>query len=257
MNAILWNIYRHALRFLPHAFRHHYAEQMIQTAHESAADHPLQLVYAFSLFQDLAATTLRENIRMFAKLVSRRPFFYQALCLGAIAFFLALGGYVVMQQTIRRAANQPQQQMAEDAVRLYSITAPLPITTPRIDLAHSLEPFTIVYDENGKVISSEAAINGIAPTPPPGVFANARKWGANELTWQPRRDVRLAMVLRHFSGVHQSGFVLVGRSLTTAEQGEQIARWAALLGWLGIVCLLTVSAAIFSRVQRRQRATGA
>jgi hypothetical protein len=32
-----------------------------------------------------------------------------------------------------------------------------------------------------------------------------------------------------------------------------IARWAALLGWLVIVCLLTLSASFFSWMERRQR----
>jgi len=257
MNSVLWNAYQRALLLLPPDFRHRYAEQMLQSAQDADADHRRRLVFACFLFQDLASTTLREHTRMFTKLISRRPFFYQALCLSAVAFFLALGGYILMQQTIRRAANQPQRQMADDAVRLYTVADHLAVATPQIDLAHSLEPFIIVYDESGKVISSEAALNGIVPAPPPGVFANARKWGANELTWQPRKDVRLAMVLRHFSGVHQSGFVLVGRSLATAEQGELIARWTALLGWLGIVCQLTISATIFSRMQRGRPAASA
>jgi hypothetical protein len=257
MNSVLWNIYQRALLLLPPTFHYRYAEQMLQTAHDGAADHPRHLGFAFSLFRDLAATTLRENMRMFTKVISRRPFFYQALCLSAVAFFLALGGYVVMQQTIRRAANQPQRQMADDVVRKYTTYDHVSSTcSPSCtDLSTSLQPFTIAYDENLKVINSDAVLNGVVPTPPPGVFENARRWGGNELTWQPRRDVRLAIVVRHFTGAHYSGFVLVGRSLATAEQGELIARWTALLGWLGIVCLLTLSATVFSRAQRKRTAS--
>ena len=259
MNSPLWNAYQHALLLLPPAFRNRYAEQMLQTAHDADSDHPRRLVFAFSLFQDLASTTLREHTRMFTKLISRRPFFYQALCLSAVAFFLALGGYIVMQQTIRRAANQPQQQMADDAVRKYTTYDRVSSTcSPSCtDLGTSLQPFTIAYDENLRIINSDAILNNAIPTPPPGVFENARRFGSNTLTWQPQPGVRLAIVVRHFTGAHNSGFVLVGRSLATAEQGELIARWAALLGWLGIVCLITISATIFSRMQREQRAASA
>lgn len=256
MNPFLWKLYHRGFIFLPSTFRHRYAEQISQTARDSAADRP-DLLYSVSFFSDLALTTFRENTRMFSKQISRHPFFYQALCLSAVAFVLALGGYIVMQQTIRRAANQPQQQMADDAVRFYSTANRLAVTgTPRVELSHSLEPFTIAYDESGQVIHSDASINGVVPAPPVGVFAYARQHGSNELTWQPRRDVRLAIVVRHFSGPHFSGFVLVGRSLATAEQGEAIARWSALLGWVCIVCLLTLSAAIFSRVQRWEHSAG-
>ena len=259
MNSLLWKLYRGALTLLPAAFRQQYADQILQTARDAAADHPQQLLFSFSLFRDLASTTLRENIRMFTKLVSRRPFFYQALRLSAVAFVLAFGGYAVMHLTIRHSANQPQRQMAGDAVRIYTTYDHVSSTcSPScIDLSTSLQPFTIAYNENLKIINSDATLNGAVPTPPAGVFENARRFGANELTWQPRPGVRLAIVVHHFTGVHYSGFVLVGRSLATAEQGELIARWAALLGWLGIVCLLTLSAAIFSRMQRGQRAASA
>jgi hypothetical protein len=256
MSSILWTIYQRALLLLPPSFHYRYAQQMMQTAHDAAADHHRQLAFAFFLFQDFAGTMLREHTRMFTKLISRRPFFYQALCLSAVAFFLALGGYIVMQQTIRHSANQPQRQMADDAVRMYLTRDHVSTScSPCTDLSTSLQPFTIAYDENLKVINSDAVLNGVVPTPPPGVFENARRWGGNELSWQPRRDVRLAIVVRHFTGAHYSGFVLVGRSLATAEQGELIARWAALLGWLGIVCVLTLSATIFSRVQRKRTAS--
>jgi hypothetical protein len=254
MNPLLWKLYRGALILLPAAFRQQYADQILQTARDAAMGHPAALLFPFSLFSDLALTACRENARMLGKQISRHPFFYQALCLSIVAFVLAFGGYAVMHLTIRHSANQPQRQMADDAARMYSIADRVTVTgAPRVELSHSLEPFTIAYDENGKVINSDAALNGVVPAPPAGVFACARQYGSNELTWQPRRDVRLAIVVRHFTGAHYSGFVLVGRSLATAEQGEMIARWAALMGWIAIVVLLTLSASFFSWMEGRQR----
>jgi hypothetical protein len=254
MNPLLWKLYRGTLMLLPAAFRQQYADQILQTARDAAMDQRSALLFSFSLFSDLALAAFRENARMLSKQISRHPFFYQALCLSIVAFAFAFGGYAVMHLTIRHSANQPQRQMADDAVRLYSIADRVSVTGgPRVELSHSLEPFTIAYDESGKVINSDAALNGVVPAPPAGVFAHARQHGGNELTWQPRRDVRLAIVVRHFTGVHYSGFVLVGRSLATAEQGELIARWAALLGWIAIVVLFTLSATLFSRFQRPQQ----
>jgi hypothetical protein len=254
MNPLLWKLYHSALMLLPTVFRRQYADQILQSARDAARDHPPALLFSFSLFSDLAITTLRENTRMLSTQISRRPFFYQALCLSAVAFVLAFGGYAVMHLTIRHSANQPQRQMAEDAARLYSMADRVTVAgTPRIELSRSLEPFTIAYDESGKIINSDGALNGVVPAPPAGVFAYARQYGSNELTWQPRKDVRLAIVVRHFTGAHYNGFVLVGRSLATAEQGELIAQWTALLGWIAIVVLLTLSATLFSRMERRQR----
>jgi hypothetical protein len=254
MNPLLWKLYRGALMLLPAAFRQQYADQILQTARDAATAHPSALLFPFSLFSDLALTAFRENARMLGKQISRHPFFYQALCLSIVAFVLAFAGYAVMHLTIRHSANQPQRQMADDAARIYSSADRVAVTgTPHVELSQSLEPFTIAYDESGRVINYDGALNGVVPAPPAGVFAYARQHGSNELTWQPRRDVRLAIVVRHFTGAHCSGFVLVGRSLATAEQGEMIARWAALLGWIAIVVLLTLSASFFSWMERRQR----
>jgi hypothetical protein len=252
MTPRFWRFYRGALRLLPRPFHDRYAEQMLQTAQDAAQERKgPAAAFAVRLFADFGKTWIREEARMIGIRASRKVLFTQAICLSLVAFGVALGAYGVMQQTLRRGANQPQIQMAAQAVeRFRSVDHLNRACEPScIDLAVSLEPFTIVYDESGRVLTSTAVLGGRVPVPPPGVLEFAKKQSSNVLTWQPRKGVRLATVIRHFTGEHYSGFVLAGRSLAVAEQGESLAFQCALWGWIAMVCVLLGSAAFFHRMQ--------
>jgi hypothetical protein len=244
---------------LPPHFSELYAQQMLQTAEDQARDLATspnrhagaQLRFAAYLFSDLTQTWIREEIQMVRRFALRRLFFTHALILSVVALALSLGAYVVMQQTLRRGANQPQQQMAELAVSHLRHTGPVASICKSgcTDIADTLEPFVIVYDETGHVLNSSAALGDVPPVPPAGVFDHARTSGSNTLTWQPRRGVRLATVVRHFSGDSGSGFVLAARSLVVVEDGEALAFRCAFFGWLSVVALLLCLAAFFSNLE--------
>jgi hypothetical protein len=246
----IWRLYRRALRLLPEPFRGFYADQIYQTAQDEAREEARSpLALAAHLAGDLGATWVREEARMLR--VSQRLLFVQAICLSAIAFVVALGGYVVMQQTVRRGANQPQLEMAATAVeRLGARGLGMRgvCEASCIDIANSLQPFVIVFDESGRVLTSDATLGGRVPVPPRGVLEAAKRDGRNVLTWQPRRSVRLAIVVQRFADQRGSGYVLAGRSLAMAEQGEWIARQCALWGWVAIVLVLMGSAALFGQI---------
>jgi hypothetical protein len=251
MRPRFWSFYRAALRALPRPFRERYAEQMLQTAQDEEQERQGP-AFAVRLFADLGETWIREETRMIGMQASRRVLFTQAICLSAVAFGVALAGYAVMQQTLRRGANQPQIQMVAQAVERYRNVKQIagPCDPNCIDLSESLQPFMIVYDEGGKVLSSTGLLDGRVPVPPRGVLEFAGKTGSNSLTWQPRRGVRWAVVVQPFKGEHLSGFALAGRSLEVVEQGESLAFQCALWGWIAMVCLLLGSAAFFHRMQR-------
>lgn len=253
MTPRFWRFYRWALRALPRPFQERYAEQMLQTAQDTAQERrgPVAAFVAH-LFVDFGETWVREEARMIGIRASRKVLFTQAICLSVVAFGVALGAYGVMQQTLRHGANQPQIQMAAQAVETYRNAEHLAgVCDPScINLRDSLQPFMIVYDERGNVLSSTALLDGRVPVPPRGVLEFANKAGSNVLTWQPRRDVRLAIVVQPFRGEHLSGFALAGRSLAVVEQGESLAFQCALWGWIAIVCVLLGSAAFFHRMQR-------
>ena len=120
-----------------------------------------------------------------------------------------------MQRLLRRGADQPQIQMAQNyasAIAAASNLAPSPGMSPasaelraimiesslvpprHLDLSTTLEPFVILYDTGGKPLSSTGNLDGAIPTPPAGVFAYLRTHPADKFTWQPRPGLRIAAV---------------------------------------------------------------
>jgi hypothetical protein len=144
---------------------------------------------------------------------------------------LALGGYVVAQQTIRRAADHPQVEMARAAVtRLDSGASPDSVLpTTGVDIASSQDAYLIVVGTEGKVLASSATLGGVPPVPPAGVFDYVRTHGEDAISWEPAPGVRSAIVIDSFKG----GFVVAGRSLKDTEELENNlilwvgAAWAA------------------------------
>jgi hypothetical protein len=158
-----------------------------------------------------------------------------------LATVFALTAYATVQQVYRSSANDPQIQMAEDAAAKLAGGAPVPAVVPAeaVDMAGSLAPYVIVFNENGAPVAASVRLNGRVPVLPPGVFAAARNVPEQRLTWQPTPGVRSAIVIRHYRG-SSPGFVLVGRSLREAEQ--RIARLISIVTimWAGAIAFLLV-----------------
>ncbi len=134
-----------------------------------------------------------------------------ALCL-LIAF--------VTQQLWRQMANDPQVQMARDAaVRLADGQPPASVLPagPIVDIAHSLSPFVLVFDDREAIVAASGRLRGVARGVPAGVLANVRDRGEARVTWQPERDIRIATVISRYDGARGGGFVLAGRSLRETE----------------------------------------
>ena len=88
--------------------------------------------------------------------------------------------YLVGQQGLRTAANDPQVQLAEDAAaRLSGGATPASVTnaSQSVDIATSLAPFVVVQDATGAVLSTNGQLDGAAPTIPKGVLDAARTSG--------------------------------------------------------------------------------
>jgi hypothetical protein len=166
--------------------------------------------------------------------------------------------YTAVQQDLRQSANDPQIQIAEDTARsLEHGQAFQPPTPGQVDMATSLAPWAIVYDENGRPLVSTAVLDGGIPTPPAGVFAYTRQHGEDRLTWQPRPGVRSATVMVHFGGA-SPGFVMAGRSLREVEQRSDQALLLAGLGCLAALAVSLGATVVFTVVElggaRRARA---
>jgi len=141
--------------------------------------------------------------------------------------------YLVVQQVLRQDANDPQIQMAEDTVQALaggaSVESIMPVN--QVDLAQSLAPFVIVYDEGGVPLTSSGQLHGQIPAIPMGVFDYVRQNGEDRITWQPESGVRIATVVMSYAGT-QPGFVLVGRSLREVESRESQAEMEAGVAWI-------------------------
>jgi hypothetical protein len=79
-------------------------------------------------------------------------------------------------------------------------------------------------------------LDGAPQMPPKGVLASATD-RQNRITWQPQSGVRIALVVQHFGGTNQNGYVLVGRSLKDAEVRETTLLWMAVAA-VGLVVAL-------------------
>jgi hypothetical protein len=148
-------------------------------------------------------------------------------CLGIITIFW-LGIYGVGQHTRRREANQPQIKMVETAIEKLALGAEITsvIPTNNIDMATSLEPFMIVFNENGEVATASVKLDGTTPNIPKGVLDNAKSKGINKVTWQPKAGVRNAVVVKPYP----HGWILAGRSLAEVEAREN--NWQKIFGLL-------------------------
>lgn len=129
--------------------------------------------------------------------------------------------YLAVQQELRQSANDPQIQLAEDAADALALGGAADGVVPRseIDVARSLAPFMIVYDDQGEAVASSGILHGQIPSLPAGVLDYVRENSEDRVTWQPEAGVRIAAVIVRFEGA-ESGFVLAGRSLREIEKRE-------------------------------------
>ncbi len=146
----------------------------------------------------------------------------QSFPLGLVVIMLTSLIYIVVQQDVRTAANDPQIQIAEDlAIRFEGGESPEFLNTmPKIDIARSLATYASAYDSSGKLSASNAVLDGKTPTVPSGVLEYAKTHGTHTVTWQPRTGVRSAVVVVRYEG-GSSGYAVVGRSLREVEKREE------------------------------------
>jgi hypothetical protein len=154
--------------------------------------------------------------------------------------------YVIVQQNIRQAANNPQIQLAEQTAAALATGQPVQEVVPAgtVDIANSLAPYLIIFDRSGVPIASTAQLDGQTPIPPSGVFDYVRQHGEDRISWQPKVGVRSAIVMTQFQGPHP-GFVLAGRSLREVELREDSLLHLTLLGWSVILVVASATGYIF------------
>lgn len=165
------------------------------------------------------------------------PFLVLATALCGLSF-------VLVQQSIRQGAYDPQVQVSEEITNdLSAGRDPKSLTVSmKTDVAKSLAPYIIIFDDQGKEVASSVQLDGKTPTVPGGVFEYVRLHGQDRFTWQPKVGIRSAVVVSRYKSDKDSGFILVGRSMREVENRiERILKltglaWLVTVGALFVVC---------------------
>lgn len=146
--------------------------------------------------------------------------------------------YVAVQQDLRLSVNYPQVQLAEDlAAQLKQGSKPASLVGGRVNLAQSLAPFVIIYDQQGKVVAGTGYLDGQLLGVPLGVLTSANHGADNRVTVQPRSDVRLATVTVKAGNY----YVLSGRSLREVEATVDVITKLVAFGWLASLAAVGVT----------------
>jgi hypothetical protein len=246
-SEILEGLYAIALRLYPAGFRAQYGPAMNQTFRDAIQDVSLsRRTFLPMVLMDLATSLTKEHISMIRETFLRPALVFNAVVLAGISTVLALALYSIPQQVLRQGANDPQIQLAGDlASRLETgIGAPESVPVANVDIAHSLAPFVIAFDDQGKPLASQAQLSGKTPVPPSGVFDSVRQHGESRISWQPQRGVRIAAVIQRVNGSHP-GFVLAGRNMREVEAREQQVEQMAGLAWITMLGLIFLGTAAF------------
>lgn len=93
--------------------------------------------------------------------------------IAAVATLMVVLAFMLTQQYLTVAANDPQGQMAEHAVvRLDSGTDARSIVPAKtVDIVNSLEPYLVVFDRTRHVLASSTTLHGTTPGFPEGLVA--------------------------------------------------------------------------------------
>lgn len=155
------------------------------------------------------------------------------LPLAAVTTLLCGLIYLVVQQSLRQGANDPQIQMAEDAAAALAAggTPESVLPVSQVEISSSLAPFMVVYSDTGEPLASSARLHGAIPALPPGIFDYTRNNREDRVSWQPESEVRIAAVVVAYGGA-QPGFVLAGRSLREVEKRESQVEKITGVVWL-------------------------
>lgn len=155
--------------------------------------------------------------------------------------------YVTVQQSYRSGANDPQLQLAKDISYKLDQDKSIETLLPNdsIEISKSLSPFVVLYDNDGNPIRSTATLDGQIPKLPKGVFDFTRKNKEDVLSWQPRRGVRMAMVIESVQSPNIS-FVAAGRSLEEVEKRESNLTTMVMIAWLVCIAVIVLNGIIGS-----------
>jgi hypothetical protein len=248
----LERLYELALGLYPQRFRQAYSSAMRQAFRDALRDGSLsRRTLVPMVLKDLVVSLAKEHLAMLHDTFARPSLLFNAFVLAGLSTGLALALYAIPQQVLRQGLNDPQIAIATDLVAVFERgglmemlqQGALPAIvggSSHVDMARSLSPFVIVYNDRGQTLASQAQLDGQTPVPPAGVFDYVRKHGEERVSWQPRPGVRIAAVVQRVNGA-QPGFVLAGRNMREVEAREEQVEQMAGFTWIGMLGLIVLA----------------
>jgi uncharacterized protein YneF (UPF0154 family) len=172
----------------------------------------------------------------------------------ALALLFVIFGtiFAVVQQFVRASANDPQIQLAEiTASALDNGTPPSRLISGSVEMDNNLSPFVMIYDKSGKLLSGNGLLDNKAVKVPAGMLAAANGREYSAVTWQPKKNVRIAAV----TVSARNYFVVSGRSLKEVEKREQQSMNIAMAG--GVLAAGVVFGGMYVDMRARKQAENA
>jgi len=169
-----------------------------------------------------------------------------------LATGLCAGLYLVVQQSERQGADDaPARLVSQVAAQLaqggaVDVAADDPRT---VDMAASDAPFFVVYDSADRPVAGSGRLNGALAVIPSGVLAEARRTGADHVTWQISDGRRFATVERRAG----DDVVLGAQSLAPTEDRIDRLGLLILVTWLCLLAVVVVGFVVDRAVSRPAR----
>jgi hypothetical protein len=179
------------------------------------------------------------------KLWERKAFRLWLVIIGTATLTLG-AAYSMVQQEARLSANDTPVSNAESAKKLLESGGDPSetLTKQKINLKTDDGQFIIVTDSSRHVIASSAELDGTTPLPPQGVFDYTSAHGSDIITWQPDKNVRLAIYTTTYKSNSGSGYIISGQSLRQTENKINrltviaFVAWIIIVSWISIILFL-------------------
>jgi signal transduction histidine kinase len=168
---------------------------------------------------------------------------------GSFVAFVSMIVFTVVLSGLARAGAPNEQRLnlagiAEEVAAnvavtpVDALTSPAPLAT--VDPASSTDPYFTVLDEDGEVLLSSGAIDGVPPAVPARVLSEALQDGTAEAI-QTVAGVELQLVARRWinAGTGERGAVVTAQSTAFIEQ--RMEELVAVLFVAGVITLLVAA----------------
>jgi hypothetical protein len=160
--------------------------------------------------------------------------------------------FVLLQQNIRLSVDEEISTLSDNIVSAVEKNRAVLDNQPQdqlVDPTKSDLIFIQAYNDDNSIIFSTLGIDGNNQSKvPQNELDTAKKNNRNNITWSPKKDIRLATVIQRFNG-EKPGYIVTGRSLKTSDvKIYKLGRIAALSALASTVIIGLISA-IWSAIE--------